>query len=210
MRLQTGILWKKFFASGIFVIAGILMIAELHPAVAQSRDVKISESTNFYGIRGHSAPEFAVSMSRNGPYSRSHRRRAWATATRDLTYQLVHRKTSKGCSVKRAKVRLKVTYTMPKLRVARRVSKRERARWRRMYRLLNTHERVHGKFYKQFARKVQKSLLKLSRKRTCRALEASAKKLVERLNVKDRERNAKFDVRDQKNYRRMVRIYSRN
>ena len=79
-----------------------------------------------------------------------------------------------------------------------------------MYRLLNTHERVHGKFYKQFARKVQKSLLKLSRKRTCRALEASAKKLVERLNVKDRERNAKFDVRDQKNYRRMVRIYSRN
>lgn len=175
---------------------------------AQSSSLKISEKTKHYTITGRSAVEFAKSMSRKGPYSRQHRRRAWATATRNLTYQLVHRKTKKRCQVKAARVKMQIIYEMPKLKSTKRVSKRNRASWKKMFNLLNKHERTHGLYYRQFAKKVHRSLQRLKPASTCWKLERSAEKLVEKLSKEDKKRNASFDRADAKNYRRMERIYS--
>ncbi|NKB53302.1 MAG: DUF922 domain-containing protein [Rhizobiaceae bacterium] len=102
-----------FMAAHAF--AWSLIVALATPALAQKSSISISEKTKYYRITGKSAPEFAVSMAKKGPYSRSHRRRAWATATRDMTYQLFHRRTKKSCKIKAVKVKLNVIYEMPKL-----------------------------------------------------------------------------------------------
>ncbi|MEL7228840.1 MAG: DUF922 domain-containing protein [Pseudomonadota bacterium] len=177
-------------------------------ATAHAGSVKITEKTKFYTITGKTAQQFAISMSRRGPYSRAHRARSWATASRDLSYQLTNTKSAKNCRVKDVNVSLKITYQMPKPRSLRGVSKKHRTRWQRMYRLLDTHEKVHGRFYKEFARDLRRQLLRMKPAGSCRALDRKASKLVERLSEKDRLRNQRFDARDTRNYRRMTRLYS--
>lgn len=178
------------------------------PAKAQKSSLKISEKTKYYSINGKSAAEFAISMSKRGPYSRMHRRRAWATATRDMTYQLFHQKSKKRCKIKSVKLKLKVVYEMPKLTSTRRVSKKNRSKWKKMYGLLNKHERTHGLYYKQFARKVYKSLRQMKAARTCSDLEKNAARIVEKLAKADKKRNVDFDRRDRRNYLTMERLYS--
>lgn len=177
--------------------------------IAQAGQVKVKSNTKFYTISGKSAFEFAASMSRRGPYSRQHRQRAWATAARDLTYQLSRKKTRYGCRVTDADVSLKVTYTMPKLRRTRGISTRELQKWRKMYKLLDVHEKRHGQLYKAFASKLHRELRKLKTAKTCRQLDRKAAKLVAKLADQDSDRNDRFDARDGRNYRRMTRLYKR-
>ena len=179
----------------------------LGPAFA-AKGLKIKESTKFYSISGKTPAQFAKSMSRKGPFSLQHRKRAWATASRDMTYQLIRRKTAKGCRIVNAKVAMKITYTLPKLSSTKGVTKRHRKRWRQMSNLLVKHERVHGRFYKEFARKVHRGLRKLPRAKNCRQLDRRAAKLVDRLSEQDSERNNLFDARDTRNYSRMTRLYT--
>ncbi|MEP1206446.1 MAG: DUF922 domain-containing protein [Rhizobiaceae bacterium] len=189
-------------------LATLLTMASATPAAAQKSSIKISEKTKYYRISGKNAADFAVSMSKRGPYSRSHRRRAWATATRDMTYQLFHRKSRNRCKVKAVRLKLKVTYEMPKLASTRGVSKRHRSKWKKMYNLLNKHERTHGLYYKQFARKVYASLRKMKSAKSCSALEKKAAKIVDSLAAADKKRNVRFDRRDRRNYLSMERLYS--
>ena len=172
-----------------------------------AQSLKISEKTKFYNISGSNAREFAQSMSKKGPYSFQHRKRAWATAARDMTYQLIYQKNKKNCAVKNAKVTLKITYRMPKLGKPKRISKRQRKNWRRMYALLSKHERTHGLFYKQLAKKVRRNLRRMKPASSCRALLKRAKVIVDALSAADKARNDRFDNRDRRNYRRMARIY---
>lgn len=196
------------FFKSVFASTFALAICMAAPSFAQSRSVSITEKTRYYRISGKNAAEFALSMSRKGPYSRQHRRRAWATATRDMTYQLIHRKSKNRCRIKGAKVKLKITYEMPKLSSTKRVSKRQRRKWKNMYNLLNKHERTHGRYYRKFAKQVYASLLKMKPAKTCRALERNAARLVAKLGEDDKKRNQAFDVRDRRNYRNMERLYT--
>lgn len=205
-RLTTGLLLCGMALTGF--LSAVILLASTSNAQAQRSSLKINESTKFYKIRGKTAAEFALSMSKKGPYSRQHGRRAWATATRDMTYQLFHQRSKSSCKIKGVRVRMKITYEMPKLSSTRGVSKRQRNNWKRMYGLLNKHERTHGKFYKQFARKVYASLRSLKPARSCSALERSASRVVDKLAKADKKRNVDFDRRDRRNYRTMERIYN--
>lgn len=176
------------------------------PLLAQQ--VSVKEVTNHYIIKGRTTGEFAASMSKNGPYSRQHKRRAWATAARKMTYQLERRRTAKGCEVKGAKVALKIDYTLPRLANTPKVSPGQRRKWQLMYGLLMKHEKVHGKLYKQFASEVRRDLLRMKPAKSCRELSRKASKIVDRLSEKDSIRNDQFDQRDRRNYRRMERLYT--
>ncbi|MGI9366428.1 MAG: DUF922 domain-containing protein [Rhizobiaceae bacterium] len=201
---MAGILGRNIYIA----IVAILFFGFASPVYAQKSSLKLSEQTKHYSIKGKTAPQFAASMSRRGPYSRQHGRRAWATATRDMTYQLFHRKSKGTCRVKAVRVKLKTTYVLPKLASKRGVSNQQLKKWNRMYGLLKKHERTHGEFYKQFGRKVYTSLRKMKPARTCRQLDRNAAAIVARLGAEDKRRNVKFDRRDRRNYRSMERLYS--
>lgn len=210
MRISESTWWKHARFGVIYGLAALVLgtVGLLaSPVAAQTNSLKISEKTKFYRIAGKTAAEFAISMSRKGPYSRQHRRRAWATATRDMTYQLFHQKSKNRCKVKAVRVKMLITYEMPKLSSTRGVSKRHRSRWTKMYALLNKHERTHGLYYRQFAQKVYASLRKLRPQSSCSKLERNAAAIVAKLGEEDKRRNVRFDNRDRRNYRSMERLY---
>lgn len=197
------------FIRFIFLVCVTFLMTDALIYDAYARNVSIKEKVKYYNISGRTAKDFAHSMSKNGPYSFQHRKRAWATAARDMSYSLFRVKTSRGCRLKSVKVSLKILYTMPKLRASKRVSKRELRKWKRMYALLDKHEKVHGAYYRQLANKSRKSLLKIKRAKSCRQLDNKARKVMKKLSTQDAKRNDAFDRKDKNNYRRMERIYSR-
>lgn len=190
--------------AGLFCV---FLLAIVVPLPAAAADLEIREETTHYRITGRTTAEFAVSMSRKGPYSRQHRRRAWATASRNMSYQITRERTERGCRVKRAKVRLKISYHMPKPTTLTRVSRRERTKWAKLYRLLDRHEKTHGRFYREFAKTTQRALRRLKPARTCRQLDRDADRLVKKLSDADSLRNDRFDARDRRTYRRVERIF---
>ena len=182
------------------------MFAGLAVDNTASAKVSIKTNTKFYKITGRTARDFAQSMTKRGPYSRQHRARAWATAARDLDFQITHKIVKGNCRVQSARVNLRITYTMPKL--VSKVSARERGKWKRMYGLLDRHEKVHGKLYRQLAHRADRALLRMKPAKSCRTLERNALKLVRKLSDADLRANDRFDARDKSNYRRMSRIYA--
>ena len=190
-----------------FAAASLAAAFAALPANAATRDVSISSSTRYYTISGRSPAEFASEMSRRGPYSSQHRRRVWATAARTMRYQIERKRRGGRCRITRAKVWMKIDYTMPKLRRAG-IRSSARKRWTQMFKILNSHERVHGRYYTQLARTTHASLRRLKPMRSCRSLDAAAAKLVQRLSAQNQAINDRFDRTDQQNYRRMERIYS--
>lgn len=192
-----------------FALAAAALAAALTsvPTNAASRDVSITSSTRYYTIAGRSPPEFANEMSRRGPYSSQHRRRVWATAARTMRYQIERRRKGGRCRITRAKVWMKIDYTLPKLR-KRGVRASARRSWTKMYKILSSHEKVHGRYYTQLARTTHASLRKLRPARSCRSLDVAAARLVKRLSAQNQAINDRFDRTDQRNYRRMERIYS--
>ncbi|MEM8750817.1 MAG: DUF922 domain-containing protein [Pseudomonadota bacterium] len=201
---RTGFPGFLGIAAGLFAIA---TMSAFNAPAADAAPVKIKEKTKYYTVSGRTAAELAISMSGKGPYSRQHRRRAWATAARSLTYQIYRKRDAKGCRITEAKVDLDITYTIPKLKKGQRISKSQHRKWRRMQALLVRHENKHGEYYKQFARKTQRELMRLPRAKSCRALDKQANKLVARLSEEDSDRNDRFDANDGRNYRRMARLY---
>lgn len=190
-----------------FAAASVAAAFTALPASAAPRDVSVTSSTRYYSIAGRSPAEFASEMSRRGPYSSAHRRRVWATAARTMRYQIERKRQGGRCRVTRAKVWMKIDYTLPKLR-KRGVRASARRSWSQMYKILSSHEKVHGRYYTQLARTTHSSLRRLRPMRSCRSLDVAAAKLVKRLSVQNQAINDRFDRTDQKNYRRMERIYS--
>ena len=176
------------------------------PGIAKEKMLQISEKTKFYTISGKTAGEFAASMSRRGPFSFQHRKRAWATAARNVTYQIIHQKFKKNCRIKDVKVKLDITYTMPKLGSTTGVSRRQLRVWKKMYGLLNKHERTHGLYYKQLAKQIRRSVRRMKPSKTCLALTKRADALVNKISEQNKRLNDRFDARDRTNYRRMLRL----
>ena len=186
--------------------AGAVDLAGQSGAHAASRDVQVRQATRYYTIRGRSPAEFASSMSANGPFSGQHRRRVWATASRTMRYQLESQRVNGTCRVKRARVFMTIDYTMPRLRS--KVSTRSRTRWNQMYNILNRHEKVHGRYYKELAKQTQAALRRMRPARSCATLDRKAARIVQRLSIKNQRLNDRFDRTDRKNYRRMERLYA--
>ena len=175
------------------------------PAVAQ---VSVTERTRTYLIDGRNAAEFAASMTKRGPYSRQHRQRVWATASRTMRYRVTGRRDGKSCRPGAVSVRMTIEYELPRLRDERRVSRAERTRWRRMLKLLTDHERTHGRFYRELAAKTHRTLTRLPGQRDCRRLERLADATVKKMSARNQKRNDDFDRGDRNRYRRMEQIYA--
>ncbi|MEL6947325.1 MAG: DUF922 domain-containing protein [Pseudomonadota bacterium] len=166
----------------------------------------MKERTIYYAIKGKTAADFARSMTSRGPRAFTPRRRVWATATRSLRYSLQTSSKAGSCRNLGAKVSMDITYRMPRLSRTKGVRASELRKWRRMYAILLRHEKVHGRYYKQLANQVYKALRAKRRARSCRELERWAKATVKRLSDANIRKNARFEIIDRPNYRRMQRI----
>ena len=143
----------------LFVSLSLMIVTSYVPALAA--DLSIKTRTKFYSFRAKKFRQVSRQMLRHGPNFGRNGRRVWAKAHRQYNWKLTYSKSRGKCAVKQAKVRMKITYTMPRLENEKRVSNRFRSKWKRVYRTLQRHEQTHGRNYKRLAKRLTRELRKL-------------------------------------------------
>ncbi len=183
---------------------GTLLVSFSSGAIA--KDLTIKVHTKHYSVQGNSTFDLAHSMTQKGPYSFELNNRVWATTDRRVRWKLVWKKSRGQCRVQNAIVRLKITYTLPKLRRSKSTDAKTKRKWNKMLAILTRHEKQHGKLFARFSKDVQNGLLHLKPVARCRDLNVAGEKLVNRLARLDLQRNERFEIKDRPNYQKMSRI----
>ncbi len=190
----------------------IVVIALLLPSTfpVYSADLSIKTRTKYYGFQAKRFRNVARQMRRHGPSFRGYGRRVWAMAHRQYDWDIDYNRQRGKCSPKRVKVKMKITYTMPRLENETRVSAKFLSKWRRVYNILHRHELTHGRNYRLLARRLKAGLLKLAPRRNCFALKRAAKKLDEKLHKLDIKRNRRFETGERSRFTRLQRRIERS
>ncbi len=187
---------KFIYLASIVAIAAVnLVIVTTIPSFAK---VTINEKTKYYFVKGKSGKGLTRDLLIRG--SRANRvRHAVATTAIDLKVQNLRfdRRKSK-CRVKSVLVRLRLTYTYPKLRNRKRTSRRLKKNWDSYYSQIVKHEKTHGKIARSFARQAEKDIRKSSTRKTanCRNLTRLLKRKLDRLERKHKRRQIAFDRKE--------------
>ena len=203
---MTQKLFFKIFLLLVFSLS-FLIIPASNSALAM--DLTIKSRTKYYGFRAKKFRQVSRQMLRHGPSFGRNGRRVWAKAKREYVWKLTYHRSSGKCSIKHAQVRMKITYTMPRLENERRVSRRFRSKWKRVYRILQRHEHIHGKNYRQLAKRLTRELRRLKPQRNCFALKRSAQKLDDKLHKLDIRRNRRFESGERARFTRLQRRIER-
>lgn len=177
-------------------------------APSASAQLKISESTEYYLITGRNATEFGDAMKRKGPTSVSTGQRAWATASHRVNYDLHEKRSGHLCNVTKPKVTMQIVLRLPKLQNQNAVEKKHLRTWKRMRSILEKHEAVHVRYYRQLGAEIEEGLKRLPAQSSCRKLRTKAARLVKKLKRKNRIKNERFDARDFRSIRNMRLLYS--
>ena len=191
----------------LFVSLSLIIATSYVPALAA--DLSIKTRTKFYSFRAKKFRQVSRQMLRHGPNFGRNGRRVWAKAHREYDWKLTYTKSRGKCAVKHAKVRMKITYTLPRLENEKRVSRRFRSKWKRVFRTLHRHEQTHGRNYKRLAKRLTRELRKLRPQRNCFALRRAAKKLDDKLHKWDIRRNRRFESGERARFTRLQRRIER-
>lgn len=192
----------------LFISISFLATQAGSPATAM--DLSIKTRTKFYSFRAKKFRQVSRQMLRRGPSFGQNGRRVWAKAKREYDWKLIYARSRGKCSVKRATVRMKITYTLPRLENERRISRRFRSKWKRVYQILHRHELRHGRNYRLLAKKLTRDLRRLKPQRNCFALKRSAQKLDDKLHKWDIRRNRRFERGERGRFTRLQRRIERS
>jgi predicted secreted Zn-dependent protease len=193
----------------IFMI-GMLFTIWWPPEPAYSGDLSIKTRTKYYSFRAKRFRDVSRQMLRHGPGIHVNGRRVWALARREYDWHLDYSRVRGRCTVKNAKVRMKITYVMPRMENEKRVSRRFLAKWHRVFRTLLRHEHAHGRNYQLLAKRLKAGLKRLKPAQNCFALNRAGKHLDKRLHQQDLKRNRRLEGRDRGKFTRMQRRIERS
>ena len=125
-------------------------------------------------------------------------------------WKLNYRRKNGLCFVKNAIIRMKITYTLPRLENEKSVSPSFRNKWRQVYGVLRRHEQRHGRNYQLLARKLKSGLMHLKPQKSCLAIKRSGNRLDALLHRQDLRRNLRQESSDRRQFTRLRRRIERS
>ena len=135
-------------------------------------EIPIAEKTVYYEIEGSTAQELRQQMDRLGPLDDNGWR--WSALTRwHVHWSYLYDLRDGGCAAGPVKVRLEITYTMPRWDAPAGAPQDLIERWQAYLSALETHERGHAEIAERAAEAVQEAMQALPAYPTCQALETN-------------------------------------
>ena len=180
-----------------------MLIALAAPAAAK---VSVSERTRYYDVNGRTGAALMASIRKRGTRGAGARH---AIATTAVEISVEARPVVKGgrCRFADTRVRLKLTYRLPRWRDAGRASPRLRSAWQRFERQIRRHEAKHGAIAKSYARDLERAYKRVSlpARGGCRGAERQLRR-IERLSRAYERRQQAFDRRESRASSRVRRL----
>lgn len=191
------------------IVAAVLILVSV--TAAKAAGVSVTERVRTYRVYGNTIQAVVRSMKQNGPRSELHGRRALGMADYRYRTQVLTKRIDGRCSVTGASVALRIFYTLPSLSKRARLSARDQNRWRSISSMIARHERRHGRYYRQFARELQRALSKMRPQEDCHQIRVVERQLKARFEESNAQRNRRYDRAQYKPFnRRLKRLAPKN
>ena len=189
----------------IAVALPIVSILLIGPVDAK---VIVKEQTKFYNVFAKDGKQLQRKLGRRGPW-RLRRKHAIASTTR--SYDIRNIKFAvrgNRCVVTSVDVHMSLIYYYPKWINKNQGSKKLQKLWKQFTKELIRHERVHGKFFKESMRIVEREILGAKEKvsANCSAMDKNLNKRLKNVNSKGEAKHAAFDKKEKRSSSKIRRL----
>jgi len=180
-----------------FALAVTLVTALSYFSPAQARLI-IKERTKYYSLKGTTGRQLYRSISRRGPKGKGGRHAIAQTRTKFNIKRVKTAVKGKRCIITSADVIVDITYIIPRWKPSRNSSPRIRKIWKDFQARAIRHENRHGTINKDFAREVERQLLRTSARvsRGCKNFGKRTIRKIGRLSKRAARRHRAFDRRE--------------
>jgi predicted secreted Zn-dependent protease len=169
----------------VLVIVGLSSSALSDPAVDAKK--------NYYMVSGRTADEIRSSLNSKTPVHKGGKN---FDAKTDWFVKWNYRWNDSGdsCVITNVTTRVDIHYILPKLRSIDDISGSLRIKWEDYWRALWLHEKGHGDFGLRAARKIEKSLINLEARSSCKKLGQDANLLANQIIEKIARLEKEYDI----------------
>lgn len=176
----------------LLAVTGGALSAELERKVA------------YFFVKGTNLAEIHADMERRGPQVGGQGPRHPGATRMEFTTGLAYRQAGGRCAISAAKVTLKVTIILPRLRQPERLDAATGKVWDALASDISRHEEEHVAIAYAYAQEMEKALGRLGRFRDCAATEAAARKTTDRILAAHDKAQARFDRNEAKGFERRI------
>ncbi len=196
---------RKLPAIFLLLVAGLVMVASTPSANAK---VTLRESVRHYAISGKSAKALAQSFDKSGTKATRIESAIGATRISFAIKDVVGGVQGNRCMISDVHVSLELQYILPKWRQEKRAGQDAQRAWRKLYKAIVSHEKIHGGIAKATAKSIERSLLRTSGRAAdeCEDMIARAKRRLTRIERRDERRHGNLDRRENRSVGKFLRM----
>lgn len=185
----------------------ILTFAVSHGSLGYA-ETEISKSYKYFTINGTTAADLDRELSRRGPKSSSTNSRHPGATQMKFSGTIKYRTLKNGrCKVDSAHIKLHTKLILPRWTNRKRAERHVAMIWDTLSRDIKRHEERHAEIARQYARKLEKSLLALYPRRNCDEMEQVANSESDKILARHDSAQNSFDRSEAASFeRRMTRM----
>lgn len=185
------------------LIVTLLMAGLALPANAAN----VVKSYSYFTVGGSTLEEIQDQLDRRGPKVKTTGRRHPGATQMEFTSRIGYAGGAKGCSIARATVTVKAKVILPRWTRPKRADSDVRLVWDTLAADIKRHEESHVLIAKSYARDLETALLKAGRQKDCKAAQAKAAEITQKILAKHDRAQVKFDDVEGKNFEsRILRL----
>ncbi len=185
------------------LIVTLLLAGLVSPANAAS----VAKTYSYFSIGGATLEEIQNELDVRGPKVKTTGRRHPGATQMEFTSRIGYANSAEGCRVAKATVTVKAKIILPRWRRPGRADGDVRLVWDTLASDIKRHEESHVVIAKNYARELEQALLKVGRQKDCKAAQAKAADLTQRVLARHDRAQVQFDVVEGRNFEsRILRL----
>lgn len=167
----------------------------------------VSKSYSYFSVRGTTLEQLDDELQRRGPRVKTTGQRHPGATQMQFRTRLGYGEKDGRCLVTEAKVTVEAKVILPRWRQRARADQDTRLVWDALSSDIKRHENHHVEIARDYARQIERKMLRLGRHKDCSVAAAKAKQAVDQLLAKHDRAQMKFDQVESKSFeKRLLRL----
>lgn len=178
------------------MIRKFLMAALLAIAVLPARAENITKTYTYFSVRGTTLDELEAELNKRGPKVKKTGQRHPGATQMQFNTRLGYVEKNGACRISEATVTVKAKLILPKWSQRARGDDEARLVWDTLSEDIKRHEEQHVSIAQDYARKLERKLMRLGRQKDCQIAAQKAKATADATLAAHDRAQAKFDVKE--------------
>ncbi len=182
------------------LLAASLIASTALPAASES----VSKSYSYFSVGGTTLDELESELNKRGPKVKSTGQRHPGATRMQFNTRLGYLEKDGSCRVTEASVTVKAKVILPQWRQRARADSDARLVWDALSSDIKRHEEQHVSIARDYARQLERKLMRIGRQKDCKVAAQKAKTIADRTLDAHDKAQAKFDRLESANYEKRL------